>query len=213
MSNSELKSKKYSSYYYPFEHFLRSTKGKWGQIIPVILLYSIITGIISFYVTIRYGQNPKAQITGGSSIVSSIITAFFVLGYNSFFLKLSRNQDVEVKELWSKTGQFIRAFVATFLIGLVVGLGLILLIIPGIIFALMFSMTMFIMIDDKNISPIDAMKKSAEMMKGHKRELLSLIISFFGWLIIGVFTLFILYLWLIPYMNTAICNFYDSIKE
>ena len=201
MSNSELKSKA-----------KESMKGKWGKILPVIILYSLITGAISGVVTVKYGNNPSTQISASTSLITSIITAFFVLGYNSFFLKLARNKDVEVNELWSKTGQFIRAFVATFLISLAIGVGIVLLIVPGIIFALMFSMTMFIMVDDENISAIDAMKKSAEMMKGHKGDLFGLILSFIGWMLLGLLTLGILYLWLMPYMNTAMCNFYDSIK-
>ena len=201
MSNSELKAKA-----------KESMKGKWDKIIPVIILYGLISGSLSLIISFKYGQKPPAQITSSTSLITSIITAFFVLGYNSFFLKLARNKDVEVNELWSKTGQFIRAFVATFLIGLAVGVGLVLLIIPGIIFALMFSMTMFIMVDDENISPIDAMKKSAEMMKGHKGDLFVLILSFIGWMILGLLTFCILYIWLMPYMNTAMCNFYDSIK-
>ncbi len=201
MSNSELKAKA-----------KKSMEGKWGKILAVFILYTIISSAIQIVFTVKTGQDTTTTVSTSASLISTIITAFFVLGYNSFFLKIARNQDVEVNELWSKTGQFIRAFVATFLIGLAVGLGMILLIVPGIIFALMFSMTMFIMVDDENISAIDAMKKSAEMMKGHKGDLFGLILSFIGWMILGIFTFFILYIWLVPYMNTTMCNFYDSIK-
>ncbi len=195
MSNSELKAKA-----------KKSMEGKWGKILAVFILYTIISSAIQIVFTVKTGQDTTTTVSTSASLISTIITAFFVLGYNSFFLKIARNQDVEVNELWSKTGQFIRAFVATFLIGLAVGLGIILLIVPGIIFALMFSMTMFIMVDDENISAIDAMKKSAEMMKGHKGDLFGLILSFIGWMILGIFTFFILYIWLVPYMNTTMCN-------
>lgn len=201
MSNSELKSKA-----------KKSMEGKWGKILVVFILYTLISSAIQLIYTVKTGQDSSTTISTSTSLISSIITAFFVLGYNTFFLKLARNEEVEVNILWSKTGQFIRAFVATFLIGLAVGLGLVLLLIPGIIFALMFSMTMFIMVDDEQISPVDAMKKSAEMMKGHKSDLFILIFSFFGWMILGLFTFGLLYLWLVPYMNTTMCNFYDSIK-
>ncbi|MBQ6538804.1 MAG: DUF975 family protein [Bacilli bacterium] len=190
----------------------QSLKGKWGPTIGVLLLYTIITGCVQIFVTPKTGQDPNTTVQFSTSLVSLILTALLVLGYNTYFLKLSRNEEVEVGILWSKVNQFGRAFLATFLLGLVVGCGFILLIIPGIIFALMFSMTMYIMSDDKEISAIDAMKKSAEMMKGHKGELFLLYLSFFGWLILGLFTFGILYLWLIPYMETTICNFYNKIK-
>ena len=49
-------------------------------------------------------------------------------------------------------------------------------------------------------------------MKGHKWEYFVLGLSFLGWMILGVFTLGILYFWLIPYMQVTCANFYESIK-
>ena len=57
----------------------------------------------------------------------------------------------------------------------------------------------------------DTIKKSKELMKGHKWEFFLLNLSFIGWIILGVFTLGILYLWLIPYMSVTMCNFYNEL--
>ena len=189
-----------------------SLKGKWGTTLGVFILYGLATNLVSVIASPKPGTDPNTTLQFSTNIISIVLTALFVLGYTTYFLKLSRNEEVEVNILWSKVNQFGRAFLATFLIGLAVGLGLILFIVPGIIFALMFSMTMKIMADDPEISAVDAMKKSAEMMKGHKGEYFTLCLSFLGWLILGVFTLFILYFWLMPYMETTMCNYYNKIK-
>ena len=38
-------------------------------------------------------------------------------------------------------------------------------------------------------------------------------LKLFGWIILGIFTLGILYLWLTPYMQVTYANFYNSLKE
>ena len=49
-------------------------------------------------------------------------------------------------------------------------------------------------------------------MRGHKLELFLLRLSFIGWIILGIFTLGILYIWLAPYMSVAQAEFYERIK-
>ena len=50
-------------------------------------------------------------------------------------------------------------------------------------------------------------------MKGHKWDFFILNLSFIGWSILALFTLGILCLWLVPYMNVTFANFYNSIKD
>ena len=38
-------------------------------------------------------------------------------------------------------------------------------------------------------------------------------LSFLGWMLLGILTFGILYLWLIPYMQVATANFYNALKE
>lgn len=86
------------------------------------------------------------------------------------------------------------------------------LIIPGIIASISYSLAQYIMLDEPNLSPMDCIRKSKEMMKGHKGECFCLALSFIGWIILGIFTLGILYFWLVPYMSVTMCNFYNKLK-
>ena len=56
-------------------------------------------------------------------------------------------------------------------------------------------------------------KKSTDMIEGHKNDYILLVLSFFGWFVLGIFTFGILYLWLVPYMLVTLANFYDKIKK
>ena len=44
-------------------------------------------------------------------------------------------------------------------------------------------------------------------------EYFLLILSFIGWSILGAFTFGILYIWLIPYMNATMANYYRSLTS
>ena len=57
------------------------------------------------------------------------------------------------------------------------------------------------------------MKKTRQMMKGHKFDYFWLCLSFIGWLLLGILTVGIGYIWLIPYMQTTIGAFYDDVKN
>lgn len=192
-----------------------SLTGKYGDAIGIVLLLfaiSFITGI---------GCNILKDILGISkdsysilnTICSLILSGLFTLGYTSYFLKISRDEDVEISELWSKMNLFVPYIVVSILIGLFTTLWALLLIIPGIIAAFSYSMTFYIMLDNPEMSPMEAIKESKRIMNGHKMDLFILELSFLGWAILGIFTFGILYLWLIPYMNVTTCNFYNEIKE
>ena len=50
------------------------------------------------------------------------------------------------------------------------------------------------------------------MMKGHKWELFVLYLSFIGWAILCLFTFFIGFLWLTPYMQMTETKFYEKLR-
>jgi len=130
----------------------------------------------------------------------------------AYFLNLIRNEDIAYERLFDGYKDFIRIFLAGFLVCVCVAIGFILLIFPGIIFLMMFSQTEYILKDDKEISAADAMKKSAEMMKGHKMEFFWLMLSFIGWAILSCLTFGFGFLFLQPYMETTLAHYYEDLK-
>lgn len=189
-------------------------KNNWGQAISLIVLYglicfggelvvSIITSIFNFL------DNLNSCLTSVSKI---IIQSFFLLGTSSFYLKLSRGEEVTYKELFSKTDMFLVTLLALILMGIFKTLWALLLIIPGIIAAISYSQTYYILLDNPNLNAYDAIKTSKKMMNGHKFDYFVLVLSFSGWMILSTLTLGIGFIWLIPYMQVTLANFYDSIK-
>jgi uncharacterized membrane protein len=174
--------------------------GRWGMTALATLIYLVI--IIGI-------QN--VPLLG--PIASLIISGPMALGFTIFMLAISRKEETRIGQIFDGFKNFGTALAAYLLIGLLVCLWLLLLIIPGIIAALAYSQTFFIIADNKDINPIDAIKRSTSMMYGHKWKLFCLGLRFIGWILLCILTLGILFLWITPYMYVSYAKFYDDIKD
>lgn len=88
----------------------------------------------------------------------------------------------------------------------------ILFIIPGIVKFYSYSMSMYILQDEKDKSWDYCHEKSMKMMEGHKMELFILDLSFLGWYIVGAICFGVGILWVLPYHAATRMNFYLSLK-
>jgi len=174
--------------------------GKWGMAALATLVYLLIT------VGIQY-------IPVMGPIASLIIGGPMALGLVIFILSISRKKEARVAQIFDGFNNFGTALAAYLLVALFVILWLLLLIVPGIIAALAYSQTFFIIADDKDIRPMDALRKSKKMMYGYKWKLFCLGLRFIGWVLLSMLTLGILLLWIYPYMYVSYAKFYDDIKD
>lgn len=152
-------------------------------------------------------------ISGMSSEVSLIIGGAMQLGASIVALNIARGKKAEFSQLFDGFKNFANSLVANLLMIVFILLWMLLLIIPGIIAAIAYSQTFFIMADDKKISGSDAIKKSKKMMMGNKGKYFMLCLRFSGWFILSILTLGIGFLWLVPYVSVSMANFYDAVKK
>jgi uncharacterized membrane protein len=177
-----------------------SLRGKWGLSIGATVIYFILTGLISAI--------PRVGWVG-----SLIIDGPLLLGFTIFFLSLSRGQNPQLAQLFEGFQRFTQALVTYLLMMLFILLWLLLFIIPGIVAAFSYAMTFFLIADDPQLSGREALRKSKAMMYGNRGKLFCLFWRFFGWFLLGIITLGIGFLWIIPYMQTTIAKFYDDLRE
>ena len=189
---------------------LASLEGKWGTAAITALIFFGLSEGISFLVTTPMGEGAMGYSTQG---IWELLCLPLGWGFSVYFLNLIRNEDISYGRLFDGYKDFVRIFLAEFLIVLAVFIGCILLIVPGIIAGLMFSQTEFILKEDKEIGAIDAMKKSMKMMEGHKSELFWLTLSFIGWFLLCILTIGIGFLFLGPYFGTTMAHYYEDLKK
>lgn len=143
-----------------------------------------------------------------------IVSGLFSVALARYFLYRVR-KEIAPNNVTSSLDGIRRNFLGSMLTGILynifVAIGSFLLIVPGIIFNLSFSMAYYIINDHPDMSAMEALRESHRLMKGHRTEYFCLQLSFIGWMLVGVLTLGIGTLWVSTYMNTANAVFYDEL--
>lgn len=142
------------------------------------------------------------------SIAMSILGSAVKLGYCRYNMDLFTGVErPTINLLFSRTKILWKALWKDILEGLIISLGTVLFIIPGIILAMAYSQSDYILAENPELKATEAMKKSREMMKGQKWSLFKLGLSFIGWIILaGIVPAGMLLL--SPYTEAADAAFY-----
>ena len=109
-----------------------------------------------------------------------IIFGPMYLGFHRAILQLARTKKVKFSTLFSGFKDFGVAFRVGWLFGIRIFLWSLLLIVPGIIAAIRYSMTFFILADNPNITAREAINNSKDMIEGRKWEFFKNFVLYFG---------------------------------
>ena len=180
----------------------KSLKGKWGLAIGTFVVYMLIIGAIQ----------ATTEFFPLAGLLLLAISGPMALGIAIFSINISRNQDARLEQIFQGFNNFNTSLGAYLLMLLFTLLWTLLLIIPGIIAVLSYSMTFYILADDNSIGAMEAIDKSKKMMDGYKWKYFCLGLRFIGWSLLCILTLGIGFLWLLPYMQVSMVKFYDDIK-
>ena len=115
-------------------------------------------------------QQESAGLAFLFNIIAIIVRLIVSIGLIRIALKFSDNEKPVFNDLFSFPPFFWRYLGGSILFGLIVFGGMLLLIIPGIIWTIKFQYFGYCIID-KNLGPIDALKKSSAITNGIKWEL------------------------------------------
>ena len=189
-------------------------KGKYKNVmLPFLLAILLITLSQSqdlySYVYEAYGKT--YMFTIGS--VALFIQGPISIGLATYSLAIANQKDYSYNQIFTGFKYFFKALFLFLLFNISFLIGVIFLIIPGIIIALMFSQIFYIIADDPETGVIEAFKKSASLMKNNKLQLFGLGMRYFGLFILGVFTLGIWWLWLIPQAYVSFAIFYKELQS
>ena len=181
-----------------------------GATLVIFLLYiaaGALTGTIDYALT-----GDTKNHSGVGSILDWLIGTLISMGVVAFYLKAHDNpEQVTLSALWHPH-PYWSYLAATVLVGLVIVFGLLLLIVPGIIFGLMFMFTSFIVID-RALGPIDAMKESKRITSGYRWRLLGFILLLALINLAGVIALVVGLLVTVPVTSIAFANAYRVLSD
>lgn len=172
---------------------------KWLYALFALLVIGLIEGALGF-----------------TFIGTLIVMGPLSYGVAKSFIRVVRKEDEKLNIGEAIVGGFKddagRNIIAGILVFIFEFLWTLLFIIPGIIKSYAYSMTYYILNDDKQIDANDAITKSREMMRGHKWKLFCLDLSFIGWYIVGCLCFGVGLLWVAPYHEMSRAHFYQELK-
>lgn len=157
-----------------------------------------------------------AAVTG--VMVVALLLKIFVfnplkVGCYGFFKENVRSGKGDLNVLVTGFNNYGRTFVTLLLADLFVFLWTLLLIVPGIVKSYSYRMVPFIIRDDPELDPMDAIKKSRVMMAGNKWAAFKLDISFLGWGILTVLTMGLVGIfWANPYYQNTNAALYLKLR-
>ena len=146
------------------------------------------------------------------NIVIVCVTAYIQVGAALYSLEIYKGKKVGLETIFSRFNGF-KPIIFTLIYTLIVFLGLILLVVPGIILGLMYSQVFYILADNPDIGVTEAFNMSSKMMKNNMLQLFMLNLEALLYFIAGIFTLLIWWVWLVPRYYVAYAGFYEAIKN
>ncbi len=172
--------------------------------IAVFLVFSAIQATLS-----------GLSFWGGSIfLIIPLLMPPLIIGMSNFYLELIDGLEPKFSRLFSGFDVYIQSLVVMLLSWLFTFLWSLLLIVPGIIKALSYSMARYIASEVPEMDGREAIKLSIRMTDGRKSELFMFYLSFIGWLLLSALTFGILYvLYVGPYMEIAKANVYQELKR
>jgi uncharacterized membrane protein len=153
-----------------------ATKANLLFLIGVIVL----TGIIGGLPQLLSDRNQSSALSCVLSLISIILNTLIGLGLTKVTLDLAERRTPQLSDLWAPAPLFLNYLLAEIIFGVMFTIGLVFLVVPGIIVAVVFGLYAYVIVD-RGAGPIEALSRSAEITKGVRMDLF-----IFGLLLIGI---------------------------
>lgn len=182
---------------------------------PWFLTGALLLGFVLLMLTnvIKAGPDSGAFLrTIITFLVSLGLSTLVDMGLTAFTLHAHDDvAQVSLRDLWHPQS-FWNYLGVSVLTGIIVFVGLILLIVPGIIVMLVYAFVKYLVID-RDLGTIEAMKESARITRGHRLELLLFFLALVGLNILGLLALVVGLFVTIPVSMLAIVHAYRMLAS
>lgn len=186
-------------------------KGFWKGyliILAISFLCSLVLGLVA---------KPQSTLYAALNFVLSFFLSTLSVGFTLYTLKLVRKEEYSREDIFRFVKNVLPIAAITLIMGIIIMLWSLLLVIPGIIAAIGYSMVFYLYADEhtegESKSPMEYLSESKKLMDGYKMDYFVFILSFIGWGFLSVLTLGIGFIYTIPYISIAETLYYDELKK
>ncbi len=137
------------------------------------------------------------------------------VGCQRFFIENQHDQQTGLDRItYAFRNGYLSVVGGLFLRNLFLSLWYCLLIVPGIVMTYAYRLVPYILAEEPQIGAMEAIRRSKEMMRGHKWDTFVYDLSFIGWYLLTAITAGIAGLfWVNPYKMNADAVLYETIKN
>lgn len=143
-------------------------------------------------------------------LVSMVVLAPMAAGLMMICIKHSVGSPIEFGEIFKHFDKTLNLFITSLLMYIAIGIGFLLLVLPGIYLMVAFSMAMPLVVE-KNMSPIDALKTSLKTVNHKWFNMGGLILLSIVVIAAGAIALLVGLVWAIPVVSLAYAICYRNI--
>lgn len=183
------------------------------ELLVISILYAVLTGPFN----VMQWNKDHFEWFMVPLVMFAIAYGVFVAGPISYgvkwvFLKAVRGERIEIKDIFMVFQKnYWNAVVANIVVGVIVGLGVVMLVVPGIIFACRLAFVPYLVID-REMDVMDALRVSWDMTRGYGWQ-----IFFMGFLAIfvvlaGIICLFVGVIISIMWIAAAFAAMYHAVE-
>jgi uncharacterized membrane protein len=176
-----------------------------GSTLVILLVSGLINGFTSGIDAAVSGSVQEPSVIG--SLINLALGTLLSMGATAFYLAAHDNPDTADLSLLWHPRPFWKYLGTSILLAVVLAIGLVLLIVPGIIFGLMFMFATFIVIE-RELGPIDALSESNRITRGHKWPLFGFVLLLVAVNLLGLLALVVGVLVSIPVSTLAFVHAY-----
>lgn len=151
----------------------------WPNILPMAL-FALIVWAVNGLVNLAQGE-ANWFVGFLLALAGFVIGQLVAIGWIKLALDINDGRPIRADAIIDRFRLVIPYLIAALLFGIMVAIGLVLLIVPGVIAFLAFWFYGFHIVDTGETNPIEALRRSAELTRGHRWHLLG-----FGLVLIGV---------------------------
>ncbi len=156
-----------------------------GPLILVAIVVWVVTGAVNWLTTDTTGV-----VQFLANVLSFFVGQVVAVVWISLALSIIDGRAISADSLLPGGSTLLSYIIASFLFALMFGIGLLLLIIPGIIVGLIFGLYGWALID-KDLPPIEALRESSRLTAGNRGQLFVFVLAAIGINIVGLLLLIV----------------------
>jgi uncharacterized membrane protein len=162
-------------------------KKNFGFFLGLLVVVAAINLLVGLVMSSFSEEAPKALVVT-VSVISWILDLLISIGVIKITLKFCDNEPATYRDLFSAYRLLLNFLVGSIVYGIIVAIGLVFLIIPGIYLAVKYQFYDYLIVD-KGMGPLEAIKRSGVLTEGVKRNLVLFWLVLVGINILGMIAL------------------------